>query len=60
MGLQGWFTIAIFALYFLYTSYESSRRYKEQKQIQKEENEKTRQAYKQALKDVLKEIQNEN
>ena len=59
MTLQGWLLIGMLATYYIYTAYESARRYKEQKEIAKIENEKTRRAYKDALKEVLLEIEKE-
>ena len=59
MDLKGWLMIALFATYFIYSSIENARRYKEQKEIAKIENEKTRQAYKNALKEILTEIEKE-
>lgn len=57
--MTGWVSIALLAVYFIYTSVESIRRYREQKAIAKEENEKNRQAFKNALKEILIEIEKE-
>lgn len=60
MSIQGWLTICLFAAYFIYTSIENARRYKEQKAIAKEENEKSRQALKNAFREIIKEIKEDN